>query len=187
MFIIFLHTNCHMHNSNGLHIVTIKLKDINDFHIAAILLFYSLRKYYLKTLHIFPKSTTTHHFRTTQYAVIVSVPSIKLAHPLCSLLLVAKWKVWRGVSSNSIIFIPCSMKPLSSKAEMQWNTHYVHGCKCEHTYTLPAREHHKLTSEPPYMTIHDLYYLPSNNMWICCIHYRWWSCYMWSPSSELTL
>jgi len=66
MFIIYLHTNCHMHTSNGLQVVTIELKDIDDFHMAAILLFYSLQNYYLKTLHIIPRSTATHHFRTTQ-------------------------------------------------------------------------------------------------------------------------
>jgi len=59
MFIIYWHTSCHMHTSNGLQVVTIKLKDIDEFHMAAILLFYSLQKYYLKTLHIISRSATT--------------------------------------------------------------------------------------------------------------------------------
>lgn len=54
MFMIYLHTKYHMHTSNGLQVVIIKLKDIDDFHMAAILLFYSQQKYYLITLHIFP-------------------------------------------------------------------------------------------------------------------------------------
>jgi len=66
MFIIYRLTNYHMHTSSDLQVVTLKLKDTDDFHMAAILLFYSLQKYYLKTLHIIPRSTTTHHFRTTQ-------------------------------------------------------------------------------------------------------------------------
>jgi len=57
-YVYYLPAYRHMHTSNGLQVVTIKLKDIDDFHMAAILLFYSLQKYYLKTLHIIPRSTT---------------------------------------------------------------------------------------------------------------------------------
>lgn len=58
MFIVCLYTKVHMHNSNGLLVLVIKLKPKENFHTAIMLQFYILEKYYL---------TKVAHFTNTSY------------------------------------------------------------------------------------------------------------------------
>ena len=70
-------------------------------------------------------------------------------------------KLKSGVSSNSIIFI---LYHVPWNLSVHWNAVKNTLCAWVHVWTHTHCQLASIISEPPYVTIHDLYYLPSNNV-----------------------
>jgi hypothetical protein len=85
VFMIYLHTKFHMHNSNGSFFIAVKLKKEDKlFHDCHVSILNSITGLSNWNLYTFQRYMTMYHFMTIYFVSLVSLPPRNFARLLCS-------------------------------------------------------------------------------------------------------